>query len=233
MEKEWVTKKESFEVVDVRELKGNFLAMLLKKGEKMHVGEGVCVTQSFEPIPLYSALGDMGFEHVTEKISDGEYRVYFYKVEAKEPSQDLGATAPLKPMAIVNIAEINSNLADIVVNLWEHVWERNEPVIDQKHYLLLSLTMAVGAGRYRQATRELVKAYALGVTVGELDEVFSLIIWNQSVATFASEIGPSPLFRAYRLIKESEEKDESREEILKKLVAKFGEKNPEVSTFSR
>jgi hypothetical protein len=230
MENEWESKKKAFEVVDVRQLKGNFLPMVLKKSEKLPVGDGICVIQSFEPIPLYSALGNMGFIHVTEKISDGEYRVYFYKTEARKPALDLGETAPLKPMAIVNIAEIDSNLADIVVNFWEHVWQRENPGIEQKYYLLLSLTMAVGAGRYRQATRELVKAYALGVSVGELDEVFSLIIWNQSVATFASEIGPSPLFKAYRLVKESEKKALSREEIVKKLVEKFGEKNPEVST---
>jgi len=45
-------KKESFEVVDVRELKGNFLPMILAKAKKIEVGEGLCVIQSFEPIPL-------------------------------------------------------------------------------------------------------------------------------------------------------------------------------------
>jgi hypothetical protein len=43
------------------------------------------------------------------------------------------------------------------------------PAIDQKTKLLLSLANGVGAGRYRQATSELVKAFALGVTVDELD----------------------------------------------------------------
>ena len=40
--------------------------------------------QSFEPKPLYSALEDLGFEHITEKISDHEFRVYAYRIEMKD-----------------------------------------------------------------------------------------------------------------------------------------------------
>ncbi|MCK5833711.1 hypothetical protein KAH81_08585, partial [bacterium] len=81
-----------------------------------------------------------------------------------------------------------------------------------------------------QATRELVKAYALGVTIPELDELFALFVWNQGFGTFASDIGPSALFGAYRLIKKSELDGKSHEETLKILVLKFGEKNPRTST---
>ena len=60
MEKEWEIKKKSFVIVDVRELKGNFLPMVLKKGEKLPVGEGLCVIQSFEPIPIIQRPGRHG-----------------------------------------------------------------------------------------------------------------------------------------------------------------------------
>ena len=86
---------------------------------------------------------------------------------------------------------------------------------------------------YRQATRELLKAYAVGVSRAELDEVFALFVWNQGVGTFASEIGPSPLFGAYTLIKKLEQKGLRREEVTKKLVEKFGEKNPDVGVITK
>jgi len=47
---------------------------------------------------------------------------------------------------------------------------------------LLSLAEAVGARRFRQATREFVKAYAAGVTAEEFDGLFSLFTWNKGVA---------------------------------------------------
>jgi hypothetical protein len=93
----------------------------------------------------------------------------------------------------------------------------------------LSLANGVGAGRFRQATRELVKAYALGVSTAELDELFSLFVWNGGVGNFASEIGPSPLFGAYQLIKTLESKGRPHTEVMEVLLERFGEKNPEVN----
>jgi len=229
MAKDWENRKESFKVMDVRKLTGNFLPGLLSKAGKVEVGDGMCVVQSFEPIPLYSAMADLGFEHLTENISDSEYRVYFYRTEKKEESFTGVGDMPLKPTAILNFKKIDNALADVVVNFWNLIWGKENTAIDQKTKLLLSLANSVGADRYRQATRELVKAYALGVTVAELDELFSLFVWNGGVGTFASEIGPSSLFGAYQLIKTFENKGKSREEVMNALLEKFGEKNPEVN----
>jgi alkylhydroperoxidase/carboxymuconolactone decarboxylase family protein YurZ len=229
MAKDWEKQKENFKVVDVRNLTGNFLPGLLSKAGKVEVGDGVCVVQSFEPIPLYSAMADLGFERLTEKISDNEYRVYFYRTEKKEESFTGVGDMPLKPTAILNFKKIDNALADVVVNFWNLIWGKENTAIDQKTKLLLSLANGVGAGRYRQATRELVKAYALGVSVAELDELFSMFVWNGGVGTFASEIGPSSLFGAYQLIKALENKGKSREEVMSALLEKFGEKNPEVN----
>jgi translation elongation factor EF-1beta len=84
MPKEWENKKDKFNVVDVRKLTGNFLPKLLSKAGQIEIGDGMCVIQSFEPIPLYSAMADLGFEHLTEKAAEGEYRVYFCRIEKKE-----------------------------------------------------------------------------------------------------------------------------------------------------
>lgn len=84
------------------------------------------------------------------------------------------------------------------MNFWNLTWGKEKPAIDLKTKLLLSLANGVGAGRFRQATRELIKAHSLGVTVAELDELFSLIVWNGGIGTFASEVGTSTLFEAYQ-----------------------------------
>jgi len=94
--------------------------------------------------------------------------------------------------------------------------------------LMLSLTNAVGAGRMRQATRELVKAYIHGLDSAALDDVFELLAWNQGIGYFSSEIGPSTLFAAYKFVKQSEKAGKLREEICNGLREKFGEKNPDV-----
>lgn len=137
---------------------------------------------------------------------------------------------PLRPMALINFKKTDEKLANIVGNFWQLIWADKESAIDQKTKYLLSLANAVGARRFRQATRELVKAYAAGTTVAELDELFCLFVWNQGAGEFASEVGPSPLFGAYQLVKEMEGGGESREKIVEALKAQFGEENPMVST---
>jgi alkylhydroperoxidase/carboxymuconolactone decarboxylase family protein YurZ len=231
MTKEWADNKESFEVIDGRGLKGNFLSTILTKAEVVAAGSGICVVQGFEPFPLYSTMADLGFEHSTEKISDTEYRAYFYRTEEKTT---VGAmNVPLHPAALANLGKTDRELGKIVSQFWQLVWKKEDAAIDQKTKYLLSLANAVGAGRIRQATRELVKAYFEGVTVAELDELFSLFVWNQGVGNFASEIGPSPLFAAYQLIKKLENEGKSRDEVLAELAGKYGEKNPDVSVLEQ
>ena len=227
MTEEWKSKKESFDVLDGRGEAGDFLPIVLKRAEKVAIGEGLCVVQSFEPVPLYSTLVDLGFEYQTDKVSDNEYRVYFYRRESKEAST--GKT--LHPAALVNYGKADKALGKIAAQFWQLTWKKENPAIDIKTKYLLSLANAVGAGRLRQATRELVKAYSAGVTVAELDELFTLFVWNQGFGTFASAISPSALFAAYLWIKEQEKKGKSRGEVMKELLDKFGEKNPEVGVF--
>ena len=72
------------------------------------------------------------------------------------------------------------------------------------------------------------KAYIHGVESAALDDVFELLAWNQGIGFFSSEIGPSALFQAYKLIKNGEKQGKSREDICSALREKFGEKNPEM-----
>lgn len=233
MEKQWEDQKSSFPVVDVRNLTTNFLPMILHKAQQVNLNSGICVIQSFEPKPLYSALEDLGFEHVTEKASEHEFRVYFYRTELKTLTYESGADMPFKPTAIVNYKAVDDTLAATVVDFWELIWDKEDAALDLKTKLLLSLSNAMGASRFRQATRELIKAYSLGVTVKELDELFSLFAWNQGIGHFSSEIGPSTVFGAYQQIKKLEQNGLDRKKILDEILETFGDKNPEINTLYR
>jgi len=230
---DWKDRTGSFDIVDVRKARGNFLPGLLSRARKLNVGEGMCVVQTFEPLPLYSAMEEAGFDHYTEKVSDEEYRAYFYRKEILENTYEKTGDMPLKPTAMVNYKNIDNNLANISVNFWEQVWGKKEPAIDLKTKLILSLSNAVGAGRLRQATRELVKAYSIGLTVEEMDEMFSLFAWNGGIGTFSSEIGPSQLFEVYQTIKNMEGSGKNRVDITGILIEKFGEKNPSTGVINR
>ena len=78
-----------------------------------------------------------------------------------------------------------------------------------------------------------MKAYSAGVTVPELDELFTLFVWNQGIGNFASEIGPSPLFASYQLIGRLESEGKSRDSVIAELAGKFGEANPDVSVLEQ
>lgn len=226
----WENKKTSFSIIDVRHLMGNFLPMILNKAKQVDVNDGICIVQSFEPKPLYSGLKDLGFEHLTEKVSDYEYRVYFYRTQKQEITYEHGANMPFKPTAILNYKAIDDSLAGTIVDFWDLIWDKEDSVIDLKTKLLLSMSNAIGASRFRQATRELIKAYSLGVTVEELDELFSLFAWNQGIGHFSSEIGPSTVFGLYKHIKRREKDGIDKKTILDEIMELFGDKNPNVNT---
>ncbi|UZJ40350.1 hypothetical protein OO006_08190 [Prosthecochloris sp. SCSIO W1101] len=229
--KSWESKKDTFEVNDVRKLTGNFLPGLLKKARGLDANKGLCVVQSFEPIPLYSAMKELGYDHQTDVVSDTEYRVYFYRTEIPDSGSEADESMPFKPTAIVNFNTIDPQLSNQVLNFWKMIWGSESPAIDMKTRLLLSLANGVGAGRMRQAAREFIKAYSVGVTIAEFDELFTMFAWNQGVGYFASEIGPSALFEAYRYAKTQEGAGKKRKEIVRKLMEKFGENNPDISPF--
>ena len=137
---------------------------------------------------------------------------------------------PLKPTALVNIKKIDNQVGEIAGHFWKNIWNKDNPAVNLKTKLLLSLANAVGSGRFRQASRELIKAYSLGVTIEQLDELFALFIWNQGIGYFASEIGPSQLFKIYKTIKQMEIKKIERAKIVESIMNNFGENNPDVGT---
>jgi len=224
----WKDKIQAFQTIDVRHLQGNFFERLKKKAEALAVGDGLHIIQTFEPHPLYAVMEGLGYEHHTEQQGEAEFHVYFCRTEKK----DGGENALFKPLALLNYPMIDEKLGRIAVDFWETTWQSEERVLPYETRLLLSLTNAVGAGRMRQAARELVKAYIHGVESAALDDVFELLAWNQGVGFFSSEIGPSALFQAYKLIKNGEKQGKPREEICAALRENFGEKNSEMKVLN-
>ncbi len=221
---DWKDRVEGFKEIDVRGVAGNFFQGLKKQAAELKQGEGITIIQSFEPIPLYEVMEDMGFEYHTNQVSGTEFRVNFYRAVVKKQDKDI----PMRPVALTNMPIIDENLGKISVEFWDLTWNDSKRYLPYETRLLLSLTNAVGAGRMRQATRELVKSYISGLDSAALDDVFELLVWNQGIGYFSSEIGPSTLFAAYKTIKQMEKQGKDRSEIVDTLKEKFGEKNPDI-----
>ena len=221
---EWKGKTAGFKTVDVRGIQGNFFLGLKKQAMGLAAGEGLEIIQSFDPIPLYEVMEGLGYEHFTEQKGDAEFHAYFYRTEVKKDDKDI----PMRPAALTNMPLIDNDLGKVAVEFWDLTWNDDRRHLPYEMRLLLSLTNAVGAGRMRQATRELVKAYIHGLDSAAFDDVFELLAWNQGIGYFSSEIGPSTLFQAYKTIKNMEKQGKERNEICEMLKEKFGEKNPDV-----
>ena len=67
-----------------------FFPALKKQAMKLNEGEGLEIIQSFNPIPLYEVMEDLGYEYHTEEVKDNEYHAYFYRVEVKESEKVAG-----------------------------------------------------------------------------------------------------------------------------------------------
>ncbi len=192
----WKEKICTFRRIDVRGIQGNFFQGLKKQAMQLPAGEGLEIVQSFEPIPLYEVMEGLGFEHFTGKKGDAEYHAYFYRTHLQQEEKDI----PMRPAALTNMPLIDEKLGNLAVSFWDLTWNDEHRHLPYEMRLLLSLTNAVGAGRMRQATRKLVKAYIHGLDSTALDDVFELLAWNQGIGYFSSEIGPSTLFAAYKTI---------------------------------
>ncbi|MBP3869671.1 MAG: DUF2249 domain-containing protein [Faecalicoccus sp.] len=64
---EWKDKMDILKTIDVRGIQGNFFQGIKKQAIKTNAGEGIEIIQSFDPIPLYEVMEDLGFEHYTEQ----------------------------------------------------------------------------------------------------------------------------------------------------------------------
>ena len=112
---DWKNQTDSFKKIDVRGIQGNFFQGLKKQAMNTPVGEGLEIVQSFDPIPLYEVMEQLGFEHYTEQITDSEFHAYFYRAEQKQDNGEI----PMRPAALTNMPLIDEELGKVAVQFWD------------------------------------------------------------------------------------------------------------------
>ena len=59
---DWKDRTAGFKKINVRGVAGNFFPGLKKQAMELPVGAGLEVVQTFEPIPLYAVMEQLGYE---------------------------------------------------------------------------------------------------------------------------------------------------------------------------
>ena len=126
----------------------------------------------------------------------------------------------LAPMCFRKLKEVEPELGKVTGEFWATVWG-TERVLPPRYKYLIAFGMAMAAGRDRQATREMIKAYGAGATLDELRETFMLIPWNFGVSYFCSEVSTGTPMRAFEIIVDLEEAGMAREEIVGQLKTRL------------
>ncbi len=96
-EKNWLERKEEFEVLDVRGWREDPFSAIIKKANETPPGEGFRIIQYFLPTPLINMIEPLGFEVHIEKRGPLEHHVYFYKKKEvkRERKKTLSGRVPL------------------------------------------------------------------------------------------------------------------------------------------
>ena len=73
---EWKDRVSAFKQIDVRGIQGNFFQGIKRQAMQLPQGSGLEIVQSFDPIPLYEVMEDLGFEHYIEQKGDAEFLLH-------------------------------------------------------------------------------------------------------------------------------------------------------------
>jgi len=122
----------------------------------------------------------------------------------------------LAPMCFRKLKEVDPELGKVTGQFWATVWG-TERALPPRYKYLIAFGMAMAAGRDRQATREMIKAYGAGATLDELRETFMLIPWSFGVSYFCSEVSTGTPMRAFELIVELEGAGMARGKVVEQL----------------
>lgn len=76
---DWLDRARNFPIQDVRQDNEDPFAKVNKLADSIAEGQGFCLVQKFEPLPLIRYLKSRHFIHYTEKINEDEYRIYFLR----------------------------------------------------------------------------------------------------------------------------------------------------------
>ena len=224
----WKNKAQGFQTVDVRHIQGSFFEGLKKEPSRWRWAKDYII-QTFEPHPLYAVMEGLGYEHHTEQRSEAEFHVWFCRVEKKEGD----SSAPFKPLALLNYPMIDEKLGQIAVDFWETTWQSEKRVLPYETRLLLSPDQRCRCGPDETGGAGAGKGIYPRCGERRVGRCVRAAGMESGYRFFSSEIGPSALFQAYKLIKNGEKQGKSREDICSALREKFGEKNPEMQVLNR
>lgn len=76
---DWLDRARDFPIEDVRPDNEDPFAKVNKLADSIAEGEGFCLVQNFEPLPLIRYLKSRQFIHYTEEVNEDEYRIYFLR----------------------------------------------------------------------------------------------------------------------------------------------------------
>ncbi len=75
-------KIDAAEILDVRPVLaqgGEPFVQIMEAAERVAPGKSLVLIAPFEPTPLYQALGERGFSHATERVTDDEWIIRFIR----------------------------------------------------------------------------------------------------------------------------------------------------------
>ncbi len=127
-------RKDTFDVLDVRNADRDPFDIIMKKAYEIKEEEGFALVQRFEPYPIINMLSEMGFEYETVKKGESEFWVYFYKkpnnegekrLEKKKVDVVIQSATPVAYPIIMRLLQ-SENLKN-TINIKElKVWEETE-----------------------------------------------------------------------------------------------------------
>lgn len=147
MDTEWKNDRSAYLVINVRRMTTNYLPMILHQSKCVPAGGGRCAAPSVEQRPWSSAYAELGTDHLTDRVSDPDDRIWFHCAELKSMTLAGGADKPFKPTASVNFKTGDDRLADTVADFQERMGAWDDPAIDFRPNWLLSMSKLNKSGR--------------------------------------------------------------------------------------
>jgi hypothetical protein len=167
---------------------------------------------------------EFNFTHLSNVFSENENHININNLDQEKVLYPSATEVIYDNNNISNIIDNNNSNSNIVIHYIAPLQEQDRHSIDQRIKYLLSFAHNVGAHRYNQAYKDLIDAYSAGISFDDLDEISEMFVHYQKIGETVSEIGPWPIFDAYQLIREFEQKGLPREEIIQYLNNRFNDK---------
>ena len=174
VDKNWLDKRESFEIVDVRGWKEDPFSALIKRANETPVGDGFRLIQIFTPTPLINMIEPLGFETFVEEKGTFEHHIYFYRTHQPKAVKKIkgdriplviqSATPVVYPiiMKLLQSGELMSRIKIEELKIWDKTEKHLAWIVNQKADISFSAVAAVA------------KLYQKGLDI----KMKSIVVWD-------------------------------------------------------